>query len=88
LRYVFESDKVRNALQTRDVPVNSDDACRDVEKYLRASFVEIRDKYRPSASQRALSRRDCRKRDRSLCVGTFWCRVDHYCPLHRRSRCL
>lgn len=41
----FESIKIAGNFYRHDVPANSDTACRDVEKYLRAQFEELRRKY-------------------------------------------
>lgn len=46
LQLVFGSEEVNGSFKDHDVPANSDDACRDVEKYLRASFEQIHHNYR------------------------------------------
>lgn len=46
LSLAFNSDDVIGTFWALNVPANSDQACRDVEQYLRAKFEEIRYKYR------------------------------------------
>ncbi|KXN80779.1 hypothetical protein AN958_07413 [Leucoagaricus sp. SymC.cos] len=42
----FGSDAIVDSVLVYDVPVDSGDACRDVENYLRESFTKIRDEFR------------------------------------------
>ncbi len=46
LQLLFASDQVNNSFKELNVPPNSEDACRDVEKFLRANFEEIHRKFR------------------------------------------
>ncbi len=46
LQLGFASYGIKGSFEEHDVPANSDDACRDVEKFLRAKFEEIRQKYK------------------------------------------
>lgn len=46
LNVVFESGEVRDTYWTLTVPTNTDEACRDVEQFLRAKFKEVGQKYR------------------------------------------
>ncbi len=46
LQVVFNSEEVRGSFEEHEVLANSDDACRDVEKFLRAKFGEIRQNYK------------------------------------------
>ncbi|KAF5348800.1 hypothetical protein D9756_009783 [Leucocoprinus leucothites] len=45
LKLAFERDPSRNRTKRVYIPVDSDDACRDVEQYLRSEFTEIRARY-------------------------------------------
>lgn len=41
----FKSAEIKGTFLEQDVPANSDAACQDVEKYLRAQFIELQSKY-------------------------------------------
>ncbi|KXN80975.1 putative family 17 glucosidase SCW4 [Leucoagaricus sp. SymC.cos] len=41
IQAVFSEANVKSSCMEEDIPVDSDEACRDVEKFLHASFVEI-----------------------------------------------
>ncbi|KAF5357828.1 hypothetical protein D9756_001223 [Leucocoprinus leucothites] len=45
LKAVFDDDLVRPSFWEEDVPVNSDEACLDVEKYLHSEFARIQKEY-------------------------------------------
>jgi hypothetical protein len=44
----FEDDEVRRSCCTEYIPIDSTEACEDVERFLRSSFKEIQKKYRQS----------------------------------------
>lgn len=45
LKLTFKSQDVAGSFEEHDVPANSNDACRDVEKFLRVKFDEMRQNY-------------------------------------------
>jgi hypothetical protein len=45
IRAVFSNSQIRNCHWEVDVPVDSDQGCADVERFLRDKFLEIREKY-------------------------------------------
>ncbi|KXN91464.1 hypothetical protein AN958_00726 [Leucoagaricus sp. SymC.cos] len=45
LKTIFGDDAVKPSFWEEDVPVNSDEACLDVEKYLNAEFIRIKRSY-------------------------------------------
>ncbi|KAJ3568127.1 hypothetical protein NP233_g5913 [Leucocoprinus birnbaumii] len=45
LKVVFDDETVKPSFWEEDVPVNSDEACQDVEEYLHSEFERIRKEY-------------------------------------------